>query len=101
MAGECCLKAAGCLQSVSYYPYDDDSNGSQAASDDQQAFPAGVDAGTAACVQSDLYWMRPNPRIRDDYLEAAESRAVPACVGRMRRADGIDLRRRTAALSRD
>ena len=36
----------------------------QAASDDQQALPAGDDAGAAARLQSDLHRLRPHSRIR-------------------------------------
>ena len=73
----------------------------QAASDDQQALPAGDDAGAAARLQSHLHRLRAHPRIRIQHPRAADAGAMPEGGGRVRRADGLDLRRRAAAVSRN
>src|SRR5262245_53197762 len=55
---------------------------------------AGDDARAAARVQSDLYRLRPYPRVPlDDHAEADRG-AVPRGRGRVRRTDCLDLRRR-------
>ena len=45
--------------------------------DDQQALPAGDDAGAAARLQSDLHRLRPHPRIRIQHPGAAVARTMP------------------------
>ena len=75
------------------------SRGAQAASDDQQALSAGDDAGTAARLQSDLHRLRTHSRIRNVDPRAVDAGAVPESRRRVRRADGLDLRRRTVSLS--
>ena len=53
----------------------------QAASHDQQALPAGDDAGAAACLQSHLHRLRTHPRIRIAPSASVVARAVPESGG--------------------
>ena len=72
-----------------------------AASHDQQAVSAGDDAGAAARLQSDLHRLRTHSRIRSHHQRTAVARAVPGGGRRVRRADGLHLRRRADDVSRD
>src|SRR5690349_6246615 len=75
------------------------SGGSQAASDAEQAFSAGDDAGAVACVQPDLHRMRTYSRIRNIDQLAADARTMSESGRRVRRSHDFDLRRRTVSLS--
>ena len=92
----------GPRQSVQDRPHADSfgEERAQAASHDQQALPAGDDAGAAARLQPDLHRLRTHPRIRRQHSRPRVAGELPEGGGRVRRAHGLDLRRRAAAAAR-
>ncbi len=69
--------------------------------DDQQAFPAGHDAGASARLQPHLHRLRTDSRIRIQHPRTPLAGTMPEGCRRVQCAHGFDLRRRAAALSRD
>ena len=66
-----------------------------------EKIPDGDDARAAACMQSHVHRLRAHPRVQIHHRRNADRGAMPGGHGRLRRAGGLDLRRRTDDLSRD